>query len=206
MIYKSILKSHKKNGKDKGKYLSLCCMSINFYWSDIKGYDCTHRIPIMQICDMYRVIGKKFYPFLNKIISHGSFIVLLGLNKNHGLTQDWMEIGFFNKKKTKKELDDLLYQWGHLKRDNEKLLTKRYQNKIYITKEKKEERAKKSGLVYDENGKLIDFNPFLNDLDIIAMNTDDEEQIKMSVKEKKIPESIESLKKGDEFLQQFIKK
>ena len=77
-------------------------MSINFYWSDIKGYDCTHRIPIMQICDMYRVIGKKIYPFLNKIISHGSFIVLLGLNKNHGLTQYWMEIGFFNTESVQK--------------------------------------------------------------------------------------------------------
>ena len=53
---------------------------------------------------------------------------------------------------------------------------------------------------------MIGFNPSLNDLDIIAMNTDDEEQIKMSVKEKKTPESKESLKKGDEFLQQFIKK
>lgn len=126
MVYKAIINSHKKRGKDKGKYLSLCCMCINFYWDDIKGYDCTHKIPLIQIYDMFQIIGKEIYHFLEKIISHEAFIVLPGLNKNHGLTQKWLEIAFMREKKTKKELDELLYVWGDLKRTYENKLTKKY--------------------------------------------------------------------------------
>ena len=155
---------------------------------------------------MHEVIGKEIYPFLESIISHENYIVIPGLNKNHELTQEWLKIAFMKKKKTKNELDELLYQWGDLKRTYESKLTQRYQNKTYITKEKKEERAKKSGLKYDKNGKLIDFNPYMNDLDIVAMNSDDEKEDKRPAYMKKSPETKEEDDQKTAFLSQFIAK
>lgn len=134
MIIEGIIHSHKKGGKDKGRYLSLCCMTINKYWDDIKGFECTHRIPLTQIFHLHERVGNGVYVFLNKVISLEDYIVLPGLNKNHCLTQKWFEIVMDKKQKNKEELDELLYEWGDLKSINAASLTDRIINMTYKRK------------------------------------------------------------------------
>ena len=187
MIIDGIIKTHKKGGKDKGRYLSLCCISINYYWNDNTGFECAHTIPLTQIFYMYEKLGECIYPFLNRVISYGNQVVLPGFNKNHGLTQSWLEIVFNKNMKPKEELDELLYEWGALKMANKHKLTKRMLNMTYKRKPKEGEKDKNYGLVFKKKGnkkKVVDFNPYWNARDIIAQATDEENEEETSYEQK----------------------
>jgi len=149
----------------------LCCITINRYWDDIKGYECTHKVPLTQIFYLNEKLGESIYPFLNNVISWGDLIVLPGLNKNHCLTQKWLEIAFNKKMKPKEELDQLLYDWGDLKRANEAKLTSRILNMSYKMKPEEGKTEKNDGLVSKKKSSRMiieEFNPHWDAINIIA--------------------------------------